>query len=50
MELKIQLPLDILQRRSLLRRIQTPDPDGDKSEVQLWYVIHSGTHSGVFAY
>ena len=37
MELEIQLPLDILQRRSLLRRLQTLDPDGDESEMQLWY-------------
>ena len=37
MELKIQLPLDVLQRRSLLRRLQTPNPDGNESEMQLWY-------------
>ena len=43
MELKIQLPLDILQRRSLLRRLQTPNPDGDESEMQLWYAVHSAT-------
>lgn len=42
MELKIQLPLDILQRRSLFRGLQTPDPDGDESEMQLWYVIYVG--------
>lgn len=37
MELEIQLPLDILQRRPLLRRFQTPHPDGDESEMQLRY-------------
>lgn len=33
MELKVQLPLDILQRRSILRRLQTLNPDGDESEM-----------------
>ena len=37
MEFQVQLPLDLLQRRPLLRRLQTPDPVGDESEMQLWY-------------
>lgn len=49
MELKIQLPLDILQRRSLLGRLQTPNPDGDESEMQLWYAVYA-TYRSVFLY
>lgn len=41
MEQQIQLPVDLLQRQAVHRRIQEAHPSRDKSQVFIWYAAEN---------